>query len=888
MTEAKPGIDVMAHFLCGNHCNNLVEVSLTAIVGSDVISKLWACPMLLKQGSYFLRLVGSLRRWLSIDGNLLIIYGPPPVAATEFAREFSEYFIRQHDQYASAIANSGLGLGRGARVKQKIKAAWGRFLAQWNGPYWIRGRVVHYEPRGSTRERKDIVADMTNAYASVVFRTLPVGPEAGKWTKLGPSVDWHVKSDVVHGIVGHLMTLAFQQLTDSYLQHPAETVDPRAEGRELEATQWHKMAGVRMQRVLELYEDTSTRVKLAILLIIIETTRHLTCFWLRASREVADTREPPGLLDFANPQLSQHVAALQYLRLVGAGASPRLRLIYVPSGFDSFTSWSRAFPDMADLLRRLAQSASCWVYRRHVAKVHSWPWKFAVLADQRVDYLLRRDIAREAHARPRCCVGRLAKTLAARSGTPAALASPEWGNKLVAIARSAQRVLSMADVERGHHVTKTLVTGVRSSSDAVCAGHVLKQAKQLQLSTQHRRRMQALQCICQERFSADAPQPLSDELGLRRRTTRKSTGARAQGALWHFRKRAKILDPAVSEMLGTGVRANQFTREYHEAIRHMWQVAPIHVREASQRDALLHSLRVVASRGVAGRDAQRLHLPHPSSASASSSSAASSGHSAITLVATSPGAGIDAYGDAIASAPEPGSVMHLATLLRATCEACSAAPAPGARLDTLPLTDRLAYPANLHSVVAPGGAGELLAEASAPVAEIDSMVVGMHPLHESHYSKIRREASKTSLRHAFQHWSRTIIMSNGSVPSKVSYENLCGKLCLSTMPPSLLAFRNELLVELKSLASNAGVPIQRVCYKDIFISVEVRTQVEGSPASLSQVFYALLCASGAIGNAKPTQTFIAYRRVGGLSVPSEARVPLKHMHPLGSSRCLIT
>ena len=105
-----------------------MEVSLTAIVGSDVISKLWACPTLLKQGSYFLRLVGSLRRWLSIDGNLLIIYGPPPVAATEFAREFSEYFIRQHDQYASAIANSGLGLGRGARVKQKIKAAWGPFL----------------------------------------------------------------------------------------------------------------------------------------------------------------------------------------------------------------------------------------------------------------------------------------------------------------------------------------------------------------------------------------------------------------------------------------------------------------------------------------------------------------------------------------------------------------------------------------------------------------------------------------------------------------------------------------------------------------------------------------------------------------------------------------
>ena len=75
-----------------------------------------------------------MRRWLSADGNVQIIYGHPLVAATEFARELSEYFIRQHDQRASAVANSDSGLGRGTAVKQEITAAWARFLAQWNGP----------------------------------------------------------------------------------------------------------------------------------------------------------------------------------------------------------------------------------------------------------------------------------------------------------------------------------------------------------------------------------------------------------------------------------------------------------------------------------------------------------------------------------------------------------------------------------------------------------------------------------------------------------------------------------------------------------------------------------------------------------------------------------
>ena len=78
--EARPGREMLALFTCGNHANNLVEVSATSIVGSDVVSKLWAAPSVLRLGSYFLRLVAALRRWLSIDGNLQIRHGVPPSA----------------------------------------------------------------------------------------------------------------------------------------------------------------------------------------------------------------------------------------------------------------------------------------------------------------------------------------------------------------------------------------------------------------------------------------------------------------------------------------------------------------------------------------------------------------------------------------------------------------------------------------------------------------------------------------------------------------------------------------------------------------------------------------------------------------------------------------
>ena len=114
-------------------------------------------------------------------------------------------------------------------------------------------------------------------------------------------------------------------------------------------------------------------------------------------------------------------------------------------------------------------------------------------------------------------------------------------------------------------------------------------------------------------------------------------------------------------------------------------------------------------------------------------------------------------------------------------------------------------------------------------------------------------------------------MDKGDVPQKVQYERLCGQLCLSSTAAPLLAFRQEVLRALAQLVSGAGVPMQRICSADILISVEIRTQMEGAAMSLSHSMYLLCAASGASGNTLATQTFVAYRRSGGLDVRVEAK-----------------
>ena len=95
---------MMAHFLCGNHGTNLVEMSATALFGTSKVSMLWSTKSFFQLGAFYLRMIMSVKRWLSIPGNLVIRYGAPPSAAIEFAEVMVNYILEQYGQFANACS----------------------------------------------------------------------------------------------------------------------------------------------------------------------------------------------------------------------------------------------------------------------------------------------------------------------------------------------------------------------------------------------------------------------------------------------------------------------------------------------------------------------------------------------------------------------------------------------------------------------------------------------------------------------------------------------------------------------------------------------------------------------------------------------------------------
>ena len=77
---------------CGNHVNKLIEVCMTALAFQDICSKMYACHTLLRTGSFMLRFVASVTKWLLQPNVLVVLRGRPPPEVT-LSMEFRWYVI---------------------------------------------------------------------------------------------------------------------------------------------------------------------------------------------------------------------------------------------------------------------------------------------------------------------------------------------------------------------------------------------------------------------------------------------------------------------------------------------------------------------------------------------------------------------------------------------------------------------------------------------------------------------------------------------------------------------------------------------------------------------------------------------------------------------------
>jgi len=211
---------------CGNHANNLVEGCVVEAVSGALLAWLYMTSMFLSMGGNFLRLIHAtpacVKKYMVPPQR-----GEPPESAKLLSHEVRDYSIKNFKSLADA---TGLDQAWSSDDDDDDKAdhpptrkrhfafigAWDRFLAFWNGDIWHDGPMGPHFCTGegccqgydkNVTERR---ACMT--IIDLIWRSQPVVPTKGKWTKLGAALDWHILASGLTGTFQKCFPIAFQRL----------------------------------------------------------------------------------------------------------------------------------------------------------------------------------------------------------------------------------------------------------------------------------------------------------------------------------------------------------------------------------------------------------------------------------------------------------------------------------------------------------------------------------------------------------------------------------------------------------------------------------------------------------------------------------------------------
>ena len=183
-----------------------------------------------------------------------------------------------------------------------------------------------------------------------------------------------VLAPLVHHGFSSLQASASKTLPDS-LKHSEQAF--------IQEISWHKIAGSRAKKFGSFVQDGHHKQVVFTLCITLEPIRYMTQWLINASSASVDCNAPPPLLTWVSPTHSPTSVARRHISAMLAGASPRLILVWAPSGSKSLKAWIAAEPEQASLLRRLLILTDAWLYARHTTEARAMPWALACVADDR-------------------------------------------------------------------------------------------------------------------------------------------------------------------------------------------------------------------------------------------------------------------------------------------------------------------------------------------------------------------------------------------------------------------------------------------------------------------------------------------------------------------------
>ena len=243
---------------------------------------------------------------------------------------------------------------------------------------------------------------------------------------------------------------------------------------------WHAVAGNLMKSVLESFNDinhpTEPVSNVLVLAITLEAVRVLTAYGLARSRDADDPDRCPTIQDLCNDEYSPGIAMLQYLAAVQDGTAPVLRLLFgAVDGCENYGQFEEACPQIAKALRTATSCVSAWVERRWVEYYKQVTSELAAIADHRHKGSFKFAVARKfAENAQRCdhCIGRLGVSLKNHNAaTVEALTSPAWMRKIWVWSFSLNDVITIADMERGHRLTKLIAKSDMAEFKNIASSH---------------------------------------------------------------------------------------------------------------------------------------------------------------------------------------------------------------------------------------------------------------------------------------------------------------------------------------------------------------------------------------------------------------------------------
>ena len=228
-----------------------------------------------------------------------------------------------------------------------------------------------------------------------------------------------------------------------------------------------------MKRGLAFIQDFASTVHVMINALIEEPLRFLTKEFLKRSSDETTPCSWPLMLQMLWPRSSMLKLVQQYLSAVLHLRAPRLHLLCGLLGVQSMTD-DEAQKNLL-LLRQAALSVSAWLYRRHEMWLATFPIKLLKLGDLRHSVCERMALVAELHDASDCCRGHFGRMLDQQLGVEA-LAAPGGAYVIGHLAAALDKVESVADIERGHRRSKSILVNDIMNWKQFSAQHVLRES----------------------------------------------------------------------------------------------------------------------------------------------------------------------------------------------------------------------------------------------------------------------------------------------------------------------------------------------------------------------------------------------------------------------------